>query len=351
LIQKIIYYTLKNYCRITVWFYFSRWQIHKLAPIADGPVIFVANHQNAFLDAILMICSIQRAPWSLTRANVFAKPLAKKFLTSIQMLPVYRFRDGFSTLRKNDEMIDSCVTILSKGKSILIFGEGNHNYHYYLRDLQKGFARIALAAEEKHNWKLGVKIVPVGIQYDSHDDFRSPVLVTFGKPILVNNYISPTKNNQENLDILLKRTVEELKPLILNINPDQYEERVAYLRANRQLKKDLFQQLKSDQALVDQYNPTGSIPSSKKQGVNRWLNPFFIYQYINHLIPGLIIQWVLKNKVSDPQFTGSLKFVLGMVLVPIFYLIQTGLCYAISGSVIISGFYFLSLPISVLLRR
>jgi len=351
LIQKIIYYTLKNYCRIAVWFYFSRWQIHKLAPIPDGPVIFVANHQNAFLDAILMICSMQRAPWSLTRANVFDKPLAKKFLTSIQMLPVYRFRDGFSTLRKNDKMIDSCVNILSQGKSILIFGEGNHNYHYYLRDLQKGFARIALAAEEKHAWKLGVKIVPVGIQYDSHDDFRSPVLVTFGNPILVNDYLEPTKNNQENLDILLKRTADELKTLILNINPDQYEERVSYLKAHRQQKKDLYEQLKSDQALVDNYTPTGSMHASKKPGVSRWLNPFFLYQYINHLIPALIIQWVLKNKVSDPQFTGSLKYVLGMVLSPIFYIIQTGVIFAISGSALISGIYFLSLPISVILRR
>ncbi len=267
------------------------------------------------------------------------------------MLPVYRFRDGFSTLRKNDKMIDSCVNILSHGKSILIFGEGNHNYHYYLRDLQKGFARIALAAEEKHIWKLGVKIVPVGIQYDSHDDFRAPVLVTFGNPILVNNYVQPANTNQENLDILLKKTADELKTLILNINPEQYEERVAYLKANRQLKKDLFEQLKSDQALVDHYNPTGSMPVSKKQGVSRWLNPLYLYQYINHLIPALIIQWVLKNKVSDPQFTGSLKYVLGMVLSPIFYLIQTGICFVISGSVFISGIYFLSLPLSVILRR
>lgn len=267
------------------------------------------------------------------------------------MLPVYRFRDGFSTLRKNDKMIDSCVNILSEGKSILIFGEGNHNYHYYLRDLQKGFARIALAAEEKHSWKLGVKIVPVGIQYDSHDDFRAPVLVSFGKPILVNNHVEPAKTNQENLDILLKKTADELKTLILNINPDQYEERVAYLKANRQQKKDLVEQLKSDQAMVDQYQPTGSLHAIKKHTKSRWANPIFIYQYINHLIPGLIIHWVLKNKVSDPQFTGSLKYVLGMVLSPIFYLIQTGVFFAISGSALISGIYFLSLPISVILRR
>jgi len=208
-----------------------------------------------------------------------------------------------------------------------------------------------LAAEEKHNWKLGVKIVPVGIQYDSHDNFRSPVLVTFGNPIIVNDCISSTQTTQENLDNLLKITAEELKPLILNINPDQYEERVAYLQAHRQIKGDLFEQLKSDQALVDQYNPTGSMPASKKRGVSRWVNPFYFYQYINHFIPSVIIQWVLKNKVSDPQFTGSLKFVLGMVLSPIFYMIQTGICFTISGSTLLSGIYFLSLPLSVILRR
>lgn len=351
MIEKIIYHYLKAYCTVALWFYFRRWQIHKYAPIPDGPVIFVANHQNAFLDAILMICSTRRTPWSLTRANVFNKPLVKKFLTIIKMLPVYRFRDGFSTLRKNDEMMESCVNFLTQGKCILIFGEGNHNDQYFLRPLQKGFARIALAAEEKNDWKLGVKIVPVGLQYDSHGDFRSRVLVSFGTPILVNEIINSTKTNPENIDRLIKQTEEAFNPLMLHIKTDHYDNRLAYLQAHRQIKKDLVEQLKSDQALADKANPTETTPEKPKQENSKWFNPIYLYQHINHLLPRWILQWVLRTKVKDPQFIGSLKYALGFVLVPIFYLIQTGICFLLTGSAMISAIYFISLPLSLALRR
>ncbi len=265
------------------------------------------------------------------------------------MMPVYRFRDGFGTLRKNDAMIENCVALLSAGKSILIFGEGNHNYQWYLRDLQKGFARIALAAEEKNSWKLGVKIVPVGIQYDSHNDFRSRALVTFGQPIVVNTFCKPA--TPSNVDLLLNETATKLKSLILHINPDQYEAKASYLTSHRIVKKDLVEQLNSDQAMVDQDLSPEGIPVNAEKSFTKWFNPIFLYHYVNHLLPHLIIRWVLRNKVSDPQFTGSLKYALGMVLTPVFYVFQTVLCFLLTGSEMISLLYLLSLPISVILRR
>ncbi|QLH32344.1 MAG: 1-acyl-sn-glycerol-3-phosphate acyltransferase [Cyclobacteriaceae bacterium] len=87
--------------------------MQKLSAVPDGPVIFVANHQNAFLDAVLIICSSHRNPWALARANVFKK-WANTLLTLIQMMPVYRFRDGFDTLRKNEVIMDQCASLLKK---------------------------------------------------------------------------------------------------------------------------------------------------------------------------------------------------------------------------------------------
>lgn len=267
------------------------------------------------------------------------------------MLPVYRFRDGFSTLRKNDEMIETCVNLLTHNGCILIFGEGNHNDQWFLRPLQKGFARIALAAEEKNNWKLGVKIVPVGLQYDAHGDFRTRVLVSFGTPILVNEVINAQKTTPENIENLIKTTEAAFKPLMLQINTDHYDNRLAYLQAHRQIKKDLVEQMQADQALADQADPAKPTPKKPKHPSGKWFNPIYIYQHINHVFPRWILQWVLRTKVKDPQFIGSLKYALGFVLVPIFYLIQTGLCYLLTGSAMISMFYFISLPLSLALRR
>jgi len=350
-VQKIIYKVLKNYCWLALLFYFKRWQKNKHSPIPSGPVIFVCTHQNAFLDAVVMACSMRRDPWFITRANVFKKPLVKKILNILQMIPVYRFRDGFSTLRKNDETIEMCVNLLTRGKCILIFGEGNHNNRWFLRPLQKGFARMAIAAEERHDWKLGVKIVPVGVQYDSHNAFRSRVLVNFGNPILANEFCNRANTTQQNMEALINKTAEEMKALILNIPSEDYEAQVAYFEKHRQIKSDLVEQLQSDQSIINNYPNEKSPIAKKKSTLSKWLNPFFIYQFVNHLIPFAILQWVLKTKVSDPQFIGSLKFSMGMILVPLAYIVQTALCYFLSGSTLITGVYFLSLPLSVLLRR
>lgn len=350
--EKIIYHSLKQYCKTALKFYFSKWQVHELVPVPKGPVIFVSNHQNAFLDAVLISCSSSREPWFLTRANVFSSKLVKKILTILQMSPVYRFRDGFSTLRKNDEVIDNCVALLSKQNCILIFGEGNHNDQWFLRPLQKGFARIAIAAEERNDWKLGVTIVPVGVQYESHTNFRSRVLVSFGNPISVKENFNSALSAQGNIERLLDKTSEGIKPLILNIDPEQYETRLSFWLANRQVKKDLVEQLKADQELVNGNYSNDFVQHKKETKESQaWWNPIRVYESINHILPRFILQWILKNKVKDPQFIGSLKYAIGMFLVPIFYFIQTGLCFMISQSWPISIAYFLSLPVSILLRR
>jgi 1-acyl-sn-glycerol-3-phosphate acyltransferase len=332
-------------------FYFKKWQVHNIVSVPNGPVIFVANHQNAFLDAVILGCSSQRNPWFLTRANVFQKEFVKKIFNIFKMTPVYRFRDGFSTLRKNDEVIDNCIQLLSRGEAIVIFGEGNHDEHWRLRSLQKGFARIAIAAEEKNNWALGVKIIPVGIQYDSHSKFRSRVLVSFGEAISVKDIAQTYSTLPEQQEALLSKTSVALKPLILHIDQPNYEEKQEYFLKNRIIKNDLVKQLKSDQEIILNM-PIHDLEFVSKSVIDdkpRW-NPFFLYGFINHILPWAIIHWFLKTKVKDPQFIGSLKFALGMVLVPFFYLLQTGLCYAISGSWIISGIYLISLPVSVVLK-
>ena len=351
--KNLIYRSLKLYCQIVLWFYFKKWQVRNIIPVPKGPVIFVANHQNAFLDAVILGCSSQRNPWFLTRANVFQKELVKKIFNILKMTPVYRFRDGFGTLRKNDEVIENCVQLLSQGDAILIFGEGNHDEHWRLRSLQKGFARIAIAAEEKNNWALGLKIVPVGIQYDSHSKFRSRVLISFGEPIPVKDIIRSNTSPPEQMEILLTKTSEALKPLILHIEQPDYEKKQEHFLQNRIIKTDLVEQLKSDQKIISTTISLSETQSAYKANILTnipWWNPIFLYEFINHLLPRIIIRWFLKTKVKDPQFIGSLKFALGMLLVPIFYILQTGLCYAISGSWIISCAYLLSLPLSVMLR-
>ncbi|MBX2914920.1 MAG: 1-acyl-sn-glycerol-3-phosphate acyltransferase [Cyclobacteriaceae bacterium] len=357
MIQKIFYHALKFYCRVVLRFYFREWQVQKQTIIADGPVIFVANHQNAFLDAVLIICSSHRNPWALARANVFKKKWARTLLTFIQMMPVYRFRDGFDTLRKNEAIMEQCAVLLKTGNSILIFGEGNHNEHYNLRHLQKGFVRIAQAALQH---LPAIKIVPVGLHYENHTAFRSRVLVSFGKPITITkNYFD--LNIVQQTDLLLKTVSDEITPLILSIPESTYEASLQYLQTNRKQQADIIKQLQHEQQLVKSlavisaketetcFNNTAGLHKAP-EGLSEKVFQKIIRAYytLNHWPARLIVRSVTGKPNLDPQFIASLKFALGMVTVPLFYFLQIGLV-AMIGNLWLTIGYAISLPLSVIL--
>lgn len=357
---SLFFRSLKKYNQAALWFYFRAWQVRFVTDLPKGPLILVANHQNAFLDAILIICSSKRNPWSIARANIFQTSLAKKLLHAIKILPVYRFRDGFSTLRKNDEVIESYARLLTEGEAILIFAEGNHDDHWRLRTLQKGFARIAIAAEEKSGYTLGLNIVPVGVQYETPSEYRSRVLVSFGAPISVNECRKALENNKEGdpvfkdlTEALITKTSEGLRPLILHVEHHEYENKVKHLLHHRAEAKDLVEQLRTDQELIDRLEASPDqvvAPDTPEKG-RPWWNPFYLYGTLNHLLPWAIIQWFIKAKVRDHQFIPSLQYALGIVLVPLSYILQTTICYALSGSWWITALYFISLPASIALRK
>ena len=108
----------------------------------DGGVLFSPNHQGAFLDPLLVGYMTPRKITSLTRSDVFGGPL-QWFLDAFQMLPVYRIRNGYGNLKKNDAIFEKCYKILGEGRFLLMFSEGGHHNEYFLQRLSKGSSRLA----------------------------------------------------------------------------------------------------------------------------------------------------------------------------------------------------------------
>lgn len=345
---SLLYRILKSYCTLGLWFYFRSWQVAGKEKVpATGPLIFIANHQNAFLDAILMTCSASRNPYYLARANVFQKPWAHKLLTLLHLKPIYRFRDGFSTLKNNDIILQDCIDLLKHGEVILLFPEANHNEPWSMRIFQKGFARMAMMF---HHQTQGapLKIVPIGIHYTEHHSFNARVLVSYGEPLLVSKLVSKAKTERENLDTLVAAGEEAIKKLALDLKPEEeYQSRKKHLLDNRVYKANMLEQLKADRTVAASYPAQGK-PASKNGRLQKMIaTPFMLYILITH---GLHYRWItsfIKKKIKDPQFISSVKYSFGIFTTPVYYVLICLLFYLITEDIKLSIVFLLSLPLSL----
>lgn len=343
------YRLLKAYVKLGLYVFFKKWQATGLENIPkEGPFIFVPNHQNAFLDALLVVCGTPRNPWFIARGDVFKKPWAVKLLTFMRIKPLFRFRDGLEAMRQNDRYMNECIDVLKQGECILIFAEGNHNEPWTTRPLQRGFAHMALQYVERTGKKIN--LIPVGYHYENHPAFRSRVLVQYGEPISVTETIGGLTDQREKLVALANATGEKMRSLILTVPKDEdYPERKNFLLQNRQRKTDLVDQLQADREMMRAWKKGDEGQQSNQPSVFRWFNPIFLYGRLVHLIPHLTIGWIVKNKIKDDQFIGSVKVAVGVFLVPISYLLLIGIFYAVTREALWTLGFFLSLPISGLI--
>lgn len=358
MIKLLIYESLKRYVRLALRFYFKKIEVHFEMPLPHNrPIIFAVNHQNAFLDAIIVAVSSHRSPHFLTRASVFNSSVARFFLDILKMMPIYRFRDGIGNVKKNDQIIENCVKLLNKNQSVLIFPEGNHDLKWGLRPLQKGAARIAFEAEKKADYKLSGLIVPVGLQYSHHTRSRGNVLVNFGSPIEVKDFVPAFQEDTKKGILQLTRAISKgLTKLIVNIQPlSHYEEIKEKWLKSRSQQGNLKNQLLHDQELVKALsekaqkgeNGNSSITLNKENRNRNWyLWPIAIYGWINHLIPNFFMRLIINKFVKDPHFHGSIKLAGGIFMYPVFYLIQAAFLWYFTGNWLWGIIYLFSLPIT-----
>ena len=141
--HKLWLLSVRGYLKLGLFFYFKKIQIFNADNVPkDKAVLILSNHQNALLDALLIATKCGRFVFYLTRASVFKKSFVDKLLRSLQMLPVYRIRDGWSNITKNNSIFTNCADLLSKNEGVVIFPEGSHNLKRKVRPFSKGFTRI-----------------------------------------------------------------------------------------------------------------------------------------------------------------------------------------------------------------
>jgi 1-acyl-sn-glycerol-3-phosphate acyltransferase len=151
--------------------------------IPAGPVLVIANHPNSVMDGLVVLKIAGRPVRPLARAPLFEQPLFGHLLRGMKALPVYRPQDFPAETWRNDETFEAAVSALQRHEAVLIFPEGLSHSEARIARMKTGAARLAFEAEEATAWKLGLRIVPVGLTYHRKHAFRGRVAAAVGRPV------------------------------------------------------------------------------------------------------------------------------------------------------------------------
>lgn len=396
----MLYKILRGIVFITIKIFFNSVYAKNLENIPlRGPLIIAPNHPSTFLDPLVVCMWIKRPIYFLTNGGAFSSPFKKWFYTKLFMIPIYRQQDvkeSGSSSAKNEEAFRNCYEMLEQGKVIIIFPEGSSEDERKLRKIKTGLARIALGAEAKNNFKLGVKVVCVGVNYTNPRKFQSKLFINFDNPIDISEYQDRyVQDNYEAVKKVTSTVSERLSSLIVvtsNERLDKLVKKIEILYAS-DLQKSLnltfdereqiftIAQYISDavnyyqdrdsikvnklEEEIDKYfsdlkkngirDQTVSKIKDKNQLIKKLLKyipqlvfgfPLYIFGLLHNYLPFILPGIVAKKSTKYTVYQGPVNIVTGMITFSFFYLFYIILFGLITKNVLFTVLYSLILPIS-----
>lgn len=308
-----LYNSVRLYVKIGLNLFYKKIDVVGLENIPKkGVVLFVANHQNAMMDPILIGTNIPRKLYFLARASAFKNKIAGKLLNAIHAIAIYRVRDGVDSKKLNEAVFKQCNDLLNNNKSILIFPEGSHSYLRKVRSLRAGFVRIALDYLEKNPDKE-FHIIPIGMNYSNTRDYAKEIRIIYGKPILASQfYFKEDLNKSKNT--LINEVHKKLKELTVHIENEENHDAIISTILEKEFLTPKITNNKIQN--LGKQNSTFKIQHSKSK------NFFYYLMQLNSIVPILFWKW-LKPKVKQVEFISTAKFSLGLTIFPLVYFIQT----------------------------
>lgn len=360
-------------------------------PERGRPTIVIANHQNGLMDALAILHTMyrdRRQPVFIARGDIFKKDIFARILRFLKIMPTFRSRDGsVSDMKSNLTIYNRAARVLRKGGTIVIFPEATHQSGHFMNTFKKGFCRIAFAAEELNDFKLGLQVLPLNIHYSNYFNFRSDLMVTVGEPFTFEELFDTYKENHDRgylalnekararvkaitpdidipeyyneIDALTQMMSEPLlKSKGLNVNnlPNQKDAAMTVIANIRQYHTDEPERFEQLMIKVREY-----MALLKRLGIQNWIVnrklsiprlviriilmfltlPLFVFGYVNNYIPRAFTKH-FTDKIEDPMLHSSFQYVLGsMVAFPIFYLLIISVVWAVSGHFWIAAIYIL----------
>ncbi len=387
------YEVLRWYVRFAFWLTHKRIIVTGRENIPTGkPIIFAANHQNALMDPLALVCTNPLQTLWLARADIFKSKATQPILKFMKMIPIYRIRDGKDNLTNNEQIFNQVNQVLEDNDSVALFPEAAHSGKRQMLPHKKAIPRIALDAESKSHFKLGLQIVPVGIYYDHYWNFNRTLIVNYGAPFEIDSYKERYAENPQNAMLALRDEIHDhLAPLTMQINSEKCYQDCENVRmvagkefatrkifshdpilhifiAEQELMLKIGKLETSEPAVFDEIitQTARYISKINKAGVSdsqvvkasksSFLLlvfqlvfaiisiPVFAFGFLFSFIPYFLPRVTLARKVKDKAFLSSFNFAMGLILFPLFYLVEASAVWIIADNFLIAITTFICMP-------
>lgn len=308
--KQLWLHSVRAYIKLGLFFYYKEIKVFNAESIPKNkPVLFLSNHQNALIDALLIGTNSGRFFYFLTRASVFKNVFVSRLLKSLNMMPVYRIRDGWNELRNNVSIFKKCTIWLHQNEAIAIFPEGNHNLNRTVRPLSKGFTRLVLDTLEAYP-DLDLKLVPIGVNFVKPKSFADSTALYFGNPISAKDY--KLEDKSESVTQLKKDIHESICKLTTHIENDNYDETLQKLN---NLNVDFLNPKAVNQCIANNFKECTSIRKSRSTVLKPLLKVLLI---LNLVLPYAVWKTLIQPKIKELEFIDTFRFAVAISLVPIY---------------------------------
>ncbi|WP_185816816.1 lysophospholipid acyltransferase family protein [Hymenobacter metallilatus] len=399
----LFYTVMKPLVQVALRVFFRKLELrHPERLQLPGPLLVCSNHPNTLMDPLVAAVSRRQPIAFLAKSTFFKNPVLRAIMESGNSIPIYRRQDvdsGAEVLTpaqleaQNEKAFGRCYDYFDRGGTIMIFPEGTSVQERRLRPLKTGAARIALGAEARHDFRLGLRILPMGINYFDPRRFRSDVFVNLAEPITVAEYAEQYRQSPEAAaDALTEEIRRRMEQRLVITRTDEEDELVTQVERtfgqhliqddeetlydNFQLSRTLLKAVRyfeqhnagdlgevreqlhayhqelhrlrlTDDALESRSRTGSRLSRALAAGVRLVLGaPLYLYGLINSYLPYKIPSLVAGRATKDVEFVAPILLVVGMITFTLFYLIQTALVHHFTDSWLWTILYFISLPLT-----
>lgn len=264
----LFYRTMRRLARAAMSLFYSTIEITGVTNLdPTRPTVYAPTHPNSIIDPLLIFLFEERPLRFIARHGLFSIPVMGQILRGLGAIPVKRRSDHEGAKVDNEDSLAAAREVLEQGGVLVIFPEGKTHARLRVEPLKTGVARIVLDAEK--NAPIGVRILPVGLNYLVRHAFRSDVHIGVGEPITVDESMRDALKEEPQAAVreLTARVEASLRELTVHIEREDDERLIAQVTT-------IIAEVREEEGL----DPEGQSPAERIALVQRVLDAYRWYE-------------------------------------------------------------------------